>query len=750
MWTKIFAAGLLAVLVAGQTPLCAAETYSGTEPLTMDGDIAAQMVAGIDRFLLDEIDASVAARNDKWRWDFSSPEKHEQAIAENRARLAQLLGVRETREPFDAPSLLATAETSALVAQGDDFDVYAVRWPVLKGINGEGLLLVPTKGKVVADVVAIPDADQTPEQIAGLAAGVPAESQFARRLAESGCRVIIPTLVSREMSKRNGRANLSNREYVYRSSFVQGRHVIGFEIQKILACVDWFAKPSGNDVPIGAIGYGEGGMLALYSAALDPRIDRVCVSGYFAPREAVWQEPIARNVFGRLERYGDAELVSMIWPRKCVIERAAHPAVTLPGEGGAPGQISTPTDEAVSAELARVAKSDHLVVGPTSGDAASRPFGQMLAAFLPKEATLASGDGNVDVLQIIDAAARQTRQMTEMDDYDQGLLAVNEFVRKDFMKGLNTSSVEAYEASAEKYREIFYNDVIGRFDRPLLPFNAQSRKSWDNEKWVGYEVKLDVFPNVFAYGVLLLPKDLKPGEQRPVVVCQHGLEGRPTDCFDSSHKAYNNFASDLCEQGYIVFAPQNPYIGKDDFRTLQRKSNALGKTLFSTIVPQHQQIVNWLKTQPCVDPERIAFYGLSYGGKSAMRIPALVTDYCLSICSGDFNDWVLKTASSRHKFSYVWTGEYEIYEFDLGSTFNYAEMAALICPRPFMVERGHFDGCGEDEFIGWEFGKVIFLYQGKLHLTDRTEIEHFIGGHEIHSQGTFAFLSKHLDSTPKE
>ena len=45
----------------------------------------------------------------------------------------------------------------------------------------------------------------------------------------------------------------------------------------------------------------------------------------------------------------------------------------------------------------------------------------------------------------------------------------------------------------------------------------------------------------------------------------------------------------------------------------------------------------------------------------------------------------------KSPYSYVWSPEYEIFEFDLGSTFNYAEMAALIAPRPFMVERGHFD-----------------------------------------------------------
>jgi hypothetical protein len=148
---------------------------------------------------------------------------------------------------------------------------------------------------------------------------------------------------------------------------------------------------------------------------------------------------------------------------------------------------------------------------------------------------------------------------------------------------------------------------------------------------------------------------------------------------------------------------------------------------------------------PFVDPSRIGFYGLSYGGKSAMRIPPLVSNYCLSICSGDFNEWVWKNASTRSPYSYVWTGEYEIFEWDLGSTFNYAEMATLIAPRPFMVERGHFDGVAPDETVGYEFAKVRHLYEGRLELTGRAEIEWFDGPHEIHGVGTYRFLHRHLN-----
>src|SRR5205807_3382318 len=191
-------------------------------------------------------------------------------------------------------------------------------------------------------------------------------------------------------------------------------------------------------------------------------------------------------------------------------------------------------------------------------------------------------------------------------------------------------------------------------------------------------------------------------------------------------------------------APHNPYRGKDEFRLLQRRANPLGLSLFSFIVAQHEVATDWLASLPFVDPERVGFYGLSYGGKSAMRLPALVPRYCLSICSGDFNEWIWKNASADFRGSYMFTGEYEMPEFNLGHTFNYAEMAALIAPRPFMVERGHDDGVGIDEMVAYEYAKRRRL-DSKPKFPERTAIEFFAGGHEIHGKGTFEFLDKHLN-----
>jgi hypothetical protein len=263
-----------------------------------------------------------------------------------------------------------------------------------------------------------------------------------------------------------------------------------------------------------------------------------------------------------------------------------------------------------------------------------------------------------------------------------------------------------------------------------------------------HEVRLDVWEDVFAWGLLCVPKGIASGERRPVVVCQHGLEGVPADVIetDPTQKAwsyYKGFAIALAERGFVTFAPHNPYRGKDAFRVLQRKLNPIGFTLFSVITGQHQRILQWLGELAFVDASRMGFYGLSYGGKTAMRVPAVLPGYALSICSGDFNEWIRKCVSTDLPMSYVFTAENEIWEWNLARNFNYAEMAALIAPRPFMVERGHEDGVARDEWVNYEFAKVRRLFD-RLSLQERAEIEYFNGPHTIQGKGTFEFLHRHL------
>jgi dienelactone hydrolase len=747
----------------------------GTTTLTAEGDLALQMVDGIHRFLIAETERKVAERAGFWNRDYSSPENYEQSIAPNRKRLRHMIGAVDERvSQFPSPrSNIFPGRIE--IAAGAGYRVFALRWRVFApvtsdsdGLEAEGLLLEPA-GRPDACVVAIPDADCSPEMFVGLAPGLSREAQFARRLAENGVQVIVPALINRN-DAYSGIAgirftNLPHREWIYRMGFEAGRHIIGLEVQKILAAVDWLKSANASSpLPIGVMGYGEGGLLALYSAALDTRITATVVSGYFQPREDLWQEPIYRDIWGLLREFGDAELAGLIAPRALIIEASQGPEVTGPPQADAEhpalacpnGKLKPISAQAVEQEFDRTrvffkdlrADSQLQLIRPEDGTGlpgSSSAIQAFLRALGTKTASLRQTTAPLDAHVDCDPQARQKQQFDQLVGFIQAVIRKSPDTRKDFWKQADGTSIELWKRSTGFYRDYIWDEVIGRLPSPSLPANPRTRAVLNTPHFTGYEVMLDVWPDVFAYGILLLPNDLKPGERRPVIVCQHGLEGRPSDVSDPKldHHFYHRFAARLADEGFITYAPQNPYIGEDRFRIIQRIGHPIKVSLFSVILGQHEQTLHWLSSQPYVDPARIGFYGLSYGGKTAVRVPPLLDAYALSICSGDFNEWVWKTTTVLAPQSYLLTKEYDMYEFNFANTVNYADLGKLMAPRPFMVERGHDDPVGIDEWVSFEYAKVRKFYD-KLNIGDRTEIEFFNGPHEIHGDGTFRFLKQHL------
>jgi dienelactone hydrolase len=773
-----------------------AEGGPAAKPLDpLDGDARSKaMVAGISRFL-DRKTAEISAdRRKRWAGMVKPDFKEAESL---RRKLRFALGTTDAvkRRPPDL-ELAATTYESSKRAETDKFTADAVKWRALLNVRGEGLLLRPKTPTNVC-VVAIPDSQQTPEMICGLSKGLPPESQFARRLANAGATVLVPCLVNvnDEFSGNHEIGRLTkqpHREWIYRQSYELGRHVLGYEVEKALAAVDYFDLGSDGVQRAYVVGHGEGGLIAMYAAAIEPRVAGAYVGGCFQDRSSLWSQPIWRNVFGLLKDFDDAEVAALIFPRPLFVD---HVSLEPPNHGAwrskpseTPGVIATPSEESFFKATKQAAKYAEAMnaqgktisasFSTTSDDAKTRPDRQRLCPGLERfgEAIGLKIDRRVPPLEPFEFFEDvQERVVADLTEAVQREYRESERVRRDLWKGyfrgglsgpkLKRASAETRKSlwqeldpakvQADKWheacnglREKFRKEVIGEFDDKKLPPNPRARKLKETPDWVMHEVVLDVWPEVSAWGYLLLPKNIKEGEKRPVVVCQHGLEGLPEDCVadDPKHPGfgpYQAFAARLADRGFVVFAPHNPYRGGDAFRVLQRKANPLGRSLFSIIVAQHEVITEWLARQPFVDPSRIGFYGLSYGGKTAMRAPALVDRYCLSICSADFNDWIRKNVVVDDPHSYMFTGEYEMPEFDLGRTFNYAEMAALIAPRPFMVERGHHDGVAPDEWVAYEYAKVRRLY-AELRIPERTEIEFFLGPHRIHGVGTYEFLHRHL------
>lgn len=247
-----------------------------------------EMVAGMTRYLQKLTAESAAGRK-------PTPEK-----------LRRMIGAVDERVPFQEPDLRLRGETAV-------YRVFAARWPVLDGVTAEGLYYQPKTGARMRVVVLSDNVTR------------------ARALAAAGCEVLAPVLIDTK-STYSGNPALGlqteqpHREWIYRMAFPVGRHIYGYEVEKALAAVDWFASKQ-PAMPIAVYGEGEGAAEAVFAGVLDARIAKIEARGFSIESPALWQQPIYRNVFGLLRDFGDAEFAALLapgrgnclWPLCCPI-----------------------------------------------------------------------------------------------------------------------------------------------------------------------------------------------------------------------------------------------------------------------------------------------------------------------------------------------------------------------------------------------------------------------------------------------
>ncbi|MDP6184346.1 MAG: dienelactone hydrolase family protein, partial [Gammaproteobacteria bacterium] len=547
--------------------------------MTTTDDLAAKMVDGIHAYLDRQLAATREIRRTEWEAENSSIEESTESVIARRDELRRILGVVDDRIDPSLNIDVSHPRGPTEIGRASGYAIYEVRWIVLDGLDAEGLLLRP-HARPHAHVVAVPDADTSPEQLTGISVGLTPDAQTARRLAESGCEVLVPDLIDRSdrwsQSVGVAETNQTHREFIYRMAYQIGRHIVGYEIQKILAAVDWFAT-NRDPSSIGVAGHGEGGLLALYAAAIDDRIAGALVSGYFESREKIWREPLYRNVWKLLTKFGDAELAAMIAPRSLTVKSGGGPEVDGPPpvkdemRTAAPGRLTNPDEETVNSEAERSASYFRRMgadgrlkfVGHRGSGRSHIEALESLLAGLGVDAGL--GRIQADPVTSRAFSGRSMRLKRQFDGLVRQVRAQVRTAENNrqafYWESRSLESIDAWSDSWKDFRDRLWVDVVGKLPKPVLPPDPRSRLAYKRESWNGYEVTLDLWPDIFAYGTLLVPKDLREGERRPVVVCQHGLEGRTQDVVDKGiESVYNGFGEQLVERGFVVFAPQQPHI----------------------------------------------------------------------------------------------------------------------------------------------------------------------------------------------
>jgi len=705
----------------------------GTKPLTTGdvGSIASQHVEQVIGYFRRRITEARKLRDSRWQPDFASREAYERLIASHRGNCRAMLGLIDC-------SVRTTDAQSELVAEKKNCRIERITIPMFSGLSARGLLFSPATDGRRPVVIVCADAIEWPEQFASLSGSRTLPVWLGRLLAQDAI-VYLPQSIERlhdhpYCKKTN---NKDRRMILYRLGYCVGRTMPGLDVQETLAAIDYLAERSDVDpASIGLVGIGQGGMTALFAAALDRRIRAAAIANYFETHDRCSDEPVDRRLPGRLLEFGDAGLAAFIAPRPLWIVHSqgfptakrdvtyeARRAAQFYDALNAAGRF-TLLPEVAGGDVVAVATSR---VGDTLGLPAARGTAVAAAVHVPEDWAKAVRD----------------------EHFEERMKYLRDLIEQSEAKREKRWSVTASPASDFKDIQTAmladYRKLVGHVSTKDTPLRPRTEQALVADRYKAYRVMLDVTEGVELYGNLLVPRNISG--RVPAVIAQHGLSGTPEMVTGLGQKAdtvYHEFGRHLAEHGYVVFAPlivhHYPVKAIND---QARLADAVGMMRVAVPVAKTQRAIGFLQTLPFVDPERIGYYGLSYGGYSALWIAPLVDRLKVIVPSGHFNDWRSKITADYTATSYLRHPDEDFYNWDVLHRFTHVELITMMSPRPVCIEFGQRDGITTPEWTAYAW-KQLTAVRDHLGLADRIELAHYDGVHEIHGVETFDFLDRFL------
>ncbi len=261
-----------------------------------------------------------------------------------------------------------------------------------------------------------------------------------------------------------------------------------------------------------------------------------------------------------------------------------------------------------------------------------------------------------------------------------------------------------------------------------------------------YRVWVEVIEGVNAYGLYMVPKNLKG--KAPLLIAQHGGGGNPEAICDLDTRInYHSFGPEAVKRGYIVWAPalamncgycQDPEIPGANREILDRKLQFAGTSMIGV---ELQKIIEstkaLIKERPEIDPERVGMTGLSWGGFYTLYVTALCPFIKVAVPSANMQDYEIELKNAIADDSTMPPDRL------LFSGFGNFQAVGLICPRPCMIQLGENDILFNLEEAHRESERASLFYE-KLGISDRYEFNIHPAGHEFDIPSIFRFFDKYL------
>lgn len=287
------------------------------------------------------------------------------------------------------------------------------------------------------------------------------------------------------------------------------------------------------------------------------------------------------------------------------------------------------------------------------------------------------------------------------------------------------SSPEAYRASVEGRREA-WRDLLSP---PLVEAvgEPEVRASLvPGAKWI--TVRLE--DGLTAQGALVVPE----GATR-LVVFVHGLGSSPERVFGVGDEAntYDRVGCQLVEAGYAVLAPMN-LIDIAPRNRAQSLCRLAGTTMEGLEFTRYQHLLDAVaQVAPALDLENHALAGMSWGGLATQYWSPLEDRVAVAASLGFFNHRPNKMVVQDTRYGTFYdSGEEHAFLHGLLLGFSDADLASLLCPRPFMVQHGRADMIGWWPQVVEEFERARQHWR-RLGVADRVHLDLHDDGHVVHA-----------------
>ncbi|HTT86693.1 MAG TPA: dienelactone hydrolase family protein [Acidimicrobiales bacterium] len=278
-----------------------------------------------------------------------------------------------------------------------------------------------------------------------------------------------------------------------------------------------------------------------------------------------------------------------------------------------------------------------------------------------------------------------------------------------------------------------------------VPLDFETLESTDLEAYRRHRVVFDSEETMSVPAFLLVPHDR--GAPGPAVLALHGHgPGKSEACgLERTGTPNADYAHQLALRGYVVLAPDLRCFGErldwnppDHYACDANLVHAVmaGVSPLTQNLWDMSRAIDVLQAHPLVDPARIGVAGLSYGGTVSLFLAAWDQRVAAAVVSGYFSSW-----AESHKMPWNMCGS-QVLPGMLGQL-EHVDVAALIAPRPLLIETGTEDDLFPAPEAAAEAAKLRVVYES-MGAADHLAHDVFAGVHEWHGVEAHPFLERWL------